>query len=282
MLCALIMAGGKGSRLSPLSTEAKPKQFLKLFGDRTMIQMTVDRVLPLIPIEKVFVVTVKKYVSLVEEQLPDLPKENIIIEPYRKNTAPCIALSAFHINKKYPNATMAVLPADHLIKDEDEFLKVLKSADKFVCDKNEAIITVGMKPDRPETGYGYINFGNVVKLQDDHKVRKVEKFVEKPDLIKAKKYLIDRNYLWNSGMFIWKTINILKLTQKYLENTFEVLSVIAVTCENDYETVLQEKYDNVDAISVDYGIMEKVDSIFVIPGEFDWNDVGIEQVVGIS
>ena len=173
MLCALIMAGGKGTRFWPLSTEEKPKQFLKLVGDDTMIQMSVKRLEKLIPIERIFIVTGMRYMGLIKEQLPNLPFKNIIVEPVGKNTAPCIALSAFHINKIYENATIAVLPSDHLIKDEDNFLKVLNSANEFVEKNKDAIVTIGMKPDRPETGYGYINYGDMNCDINGCEVRKI-------------------------------------------------------------------------------------------------------------
>ena len=274
MLCALIMAGGKGSRFWPLSTEDKPKQFLNLTGEDTMICMSVKRLEKLIPLERIFIVTGTRYVDLVKEQLPDLPHRNIIIEPVGRNTAPCIALSAFHINKLYEDATIAVLPSDHLIEDEENFLEVLNSADEFVNKNKEAIVTIGMKPDRPETGYGYINYSHMNCAIDGNEIRHVEEFVEKPDLPKAIEYLKDGNYLWNGGMFIWKATNILRLTRQHLVNTFEVLSEIAASEVEDYNKVLEEKYINVDNISVDFGIMEKVEDIYVIPGDFGWDDVG--------
>ncbi|WP_298843429.1 mannose-1-phosphate guanylyltransferase [Clostridium sp.] len=280
MLCALIMAGGKGTRFWPLSTEEKPKQFLKLVGDDTMIQMSVKRLEKLIPIERIFIVTGMRYMGLIKEQLPNLPFKNIIVEPVGKNTAPCIALSAFHINKIYEDATIAVLPSDHLIKDEDNFLEVLDSANEFIEKNNEAIVTIGMKPDRPETGYGYINYGDMNCDINGCEVREVKGFVEKPDLHKAKEYLENGNYLWNGGMFIWKAANILRLTEQYLTNTFQVLSEIAATSDEDYNKVLIEKYNNVDSISVDFGIMEKAKDIYVIPGDFGWDDVGSWAAVG--
>ena len=274
MLCALIMAGGKGTRFWPLSTDEKPKQFLKLVSEDTMLQMSVKRLQNLIPIERIFIVTGKRYMDLVRAQLPNLPHRNIIIEPIGKNTAPCIALSAFHINKIYGDATIAVLPSDHLIKDEENFLKVLKSADEFVEKNKEAIVTIGLKPNRPETGYGYIKYSHTSCAINGCEVLYVKKFVEKPDLNKAIEYLKSGNYLWNGGMFIWKASNILRLTRQYLINTFEVLSEIAATCDEDYNRVLEEKYNNVDSISVDFGIMEKAKDIYVIPGDFGWDDVG--------
>lgn len=274
MLCALIMAGGKGERFWPLSTDEKPKQFLKLLGEETMIQMTINRLLPLIPIERIFVVTAKQYVKLLQDQLPNLPNRNIIIEPIGKNTAPCIGLSAFMINKYYRDASMVVLPSDHLIVDEDKFRNTIDAANDFVEGFNDSIVTLGMMPERPEVGYGYIKYSNAEKSIGEFEIRKVEKFVEKPNLEKAKEYLTEGNFLWNGGMFVWKCSTILKLTKEYLYNTYEVLSEIAATSDNKFNEVLENKYPQVDNISVDYGIMEKADNIYVIPSDFGWDDIG--------
>ena len=273
MLCALVMAGGKGERFWPLSTDDKPKQFLNLLGNDTMIQMTVKRLEGLIPIERIFIVTAERYVGLVKEQLPNLPEENIIVEPVGRNTAPCIALSAFYINKKIENATIAVLPSDHLIKDEEKFREVLKCGYDFVNKNQDAIVTLGMKPDRPETGYGYIKRMHEVEIINNNTVNKVECFVEKPNKETAEEYLKEGTYLWNGGMFIWKASTILKCTNQYLPETFEVLAEIAVS-EEDFEKVLKQKYEEVENISVDYGIMEKSNDIYVIPCDFGWDDVG--------
>ena len=188
MLCALIMAGGKGTRFWPLSTEDNPKQFLKLIGEKTMIQMTLDRLLEDIPLERIFVVTDQKYTQLIKENLPDLPEENIIIEPVGMNTAPCIALSAMLIDKKYPNSTLAVLPSDHLIEDEKKFRNILKVANEYLTVNSKAIITLGMEVTRPEVGYGYIKYNNEVEFENDVRIHKDEKFVEKPDKDTAQKY----------------------------------------------------------------------------------------------
>lgn len=274
MLCALIMAGGKGERFWPLSTENKPKQFLSLLGKETMIQMTVNRLAKLIPIERVFVVTAQKYVNLVKQQLPLLPERNIILEPVGKNTAPCIALSAFIIEKHYKDATIAVLPSDHLIEDEEGFRDTINNAYKFVKENNQAIVTLGIEPNRPETGYGYIKFDRKDKTNNSNNILPVERFVEKPDLETAEEYIKDGSYLWNGGMFIWNTNTILGLTSRYLKNTYEILNEIAASDDEDFDRVLTDKYKNVDSISVDYAIMEKAPNIYVIPSTFGWDDVG--------
>ena len=274
MLCALIMAGGKGTRFWPLSTEEKPKQFLNLIGEETMIQMTVNRIKPIIPIERVFVCTGEMYVDLVKEQLPELPEQNIIVEPEGRNTAPCIALSAFVIKKYYKDANMIVLPSDHLISDEDEFRNVIKNADEFVKENKEAIITLGMEPTRPETGYGYIRYGKDEKVINNHKVIKVDAFVEKPNKEKAKAYIKEGNYLWNGGMFLWSADNILNQIEKYSNDTYEALKDIEIVDSEEIQELINNNYHKTESISIDYAVMEKSDSIYVVPSRFGWDDVG--------
>lgn len=274
MLCAVIMAGGKGTRFWPLSTEEKPKQFLKLLGEDTMINMTIKRLLPLIPMERIFVVTAKQYVGLVKEELPELDENNIIIEPIGRNTAPCIALSAFYIRKRYEDATLVVVPSDHLIEEEDKFLNIVKSAEEFINNKNDAIVTVGITPSRPETAYGYIKTSLKAGEFKHNEVIKVERFVEKPNIDKAREYFKSGNYLWNSGVFISKVENIINLTSKHLENTHSILEEVALADECLYQDVLESKYKDVDNISMDFGIMEKADNIYMIPGSFGWDDIG--------
>lgn len=270
MLCALIMAGGKGTRFWPLSTEEKPKQFLNLIGKNTMIQMTVNRVLPIIPIERIFVCTCERYVNLVKEQLPNLPEKNIIVEPEGRNTAPCIALSALIIKRYYKDATMVVLPSDHLIKDENKFTNILIDGNEFLKENKNAILTLGMQPDRAETGYGYINYGEKVNSV----INKVEKFVEKPNREKAEEYLKSGKYLWNGGMFIWKVDTIISEIKKYVPNIYEALSAIETVEENNLQHVINEKYNKTDEISIDYAILEKSNEVYVLPSEIGWDDIG--------
>ena len=268
-ICALIMAGGKGTRFWPLSTEEKPKQFLNLIGNETMIQMTVNRILPIIPMEKIFVSTGEKYVDLVKEQLPNLPDRNIIVEPEGRNTAPCIALSAMVINRYFENSSMVVLPSDHLIKDEDKFREIIIEGSKFL-EKNEGIVTLGMKPDRPETGYGYIKFGeNIIQ-----NIKKVDMFVEKPNLETAKRYLNEGNYLWNGGMFLWKSDYIIKEIKKHIPDTYEALHNIENIEESSLQEYINGNYYKTDSISIDYAVLEKSYNIYVILSEIGWDDVG--------
>ena len=274
MLCALIMAGGKGTRFWPLSTEDNPKQFLNLIGKESMIQMTVSRLKELIPMERIFVVTDQKYEQLVNEHLPALPAENIIIEPIGMNTAPCIALSAMLIEKKFPNATLAVLPSDHLIEDEELFRKTLDAANLFVEINPNAIVTLGMSVTRPEVGYGYIKYQQKLESIYELDIHQVERFVEKPDVETSTQYMNEGNYLWNGGMFIWKGQNVINLTKNHLPNTFEILQEIVQSKQEIFKQVLFKKYPLVDSISVDYGIMEKANEICVIPSNFGWDDIG--------
>ena len=274
MLCALIMAGGKGTRFWPLSTEEKPKQFLNLIGEDTMIQMTVNRIKPIIPIERIFVCTGEKYIDLVKEQLPELPEKNIIVEPEGRNTAPCIALSAFVIKKYYKDANMVVLPSDHLIKDEQEFRNIIESANDFVDSNESSIITLGMQPTRPETGYGYIRYENDERRINKHSVIKVDAFVEKPNKEKAEEYLNEGNYLWNGGMFLWSVENILNKINKYSPNTYKALERINEAKKEHMQQIINENYENTEAISIDYAVLEKSHDIYVIPSDFGWDDVG--------
>lgn len=274
MLCALIMAGGKGTRFWPLSTEEKPKQFLNLVGDETMIQMTVNRIKPIIPLERIFICTGEKYIDLVKDQLPELPDRNIIVEPEGRNTAPCIALSSLYINKFYEDSTMVVLPSDHLINDEKTFRKIIKNSEKFLSGEKQAIVTLGMKPDRAETGYGYIKSTQNKTLVNEDNFIKVEKFVEKPNLQLAESYLEAGDYLWNGGMFLWKTKHIIDLIKVHLANTYEALKEVENIRLEKLKDYISENYKNTDNISIDYAILEKSDNIYVVPADIGWDDIG--------
>lgn len=274
MLTALIMAGGKGTRFWPLSTEEKPKQFLNLIGEETMIQMTVNRIKPIIPIERIFVCTGEMYVDLVKEQLPELPKRNIIVEPEGRNTAPCIALSAMVIDRYYKNSNMVVLPSDHLINDEEEFRNTLLAADSFIEEKDEAIVTLGMNPSRPEVGYGYIKYSDEVLKSNDFRVIKVDSFIEKPNLDTAKKYLREGNYLWNGGMFIWSINNVINQIKMYSPNTYNALINVMEASEDKLQETINNNYEGAEATSIDYAVLEKSKDVYVIPSNFGWDDVG--------
>ena len=274
MLCALIMAGGKGTRFWPLSTEKKPKQFLNLLGEETMIQMTVNRIKPLIPIERIFVCTGLMYVNLVKEQVPELPERNIIIEPEGRNTTPCIALSALVINRYYRNCTMVVLPSDHLIQKEEKFRDILISANDFLEENNKGIVTLGMTPSRAETGYGYIKFKDCICEKNNFKVFKVDRFEEKPNEERAQEYLRSRLYLWNGGMFLWKNSNIINEIMKYSPSTYEALKNIEEIEEENLQNVINENYYKTENISIDYSVLEKSNNVYVIPSEIGWDDIG--------
>ena len=270
MICALIMAGGKGTRFWPLSTEEKPKQFLNLVGNETMIQMTIKRILPIIPIERIFVCTGERYVDLVKEQLPSLPEKNIIVEPEGRNTAPCIALSAMIIKRYFKDSKMLVLPSDHLIKDENKFREIILKGSKFLNKNNKAIITLGMRPDRPETGYGYIKHGE----KNNNGIYLVSKFVEKPNLETAKEYLDSGNFLWNGGMFLWKTDHIIEEIKKYIPQTYETLHNIQNINEANLQEYINRNYFKTDSISIDYAVLERSSNVYVIPSEIGWDDIG--------
>ena len=269
---ALIMAGGRGERFWPRSRQNMPKQFLSLTDDgKTMIQLTVERILPLVAMEDIFIVTNRGYKELVRAQLPELPEENILCEPAGKNTAPCIGLGAVHMAKRYGDAVMMVLPSDHLIKYTSLFLNTLSDACE-VAEQGENLVTLGIAPDSPETGYGYIKFQPEETLG---RAFAVERFVEKPDLETAKAYLASEQYLWNSGMFIWKTSTILKNLEAYLPETYQGLGKIGEAIGTPVEEqVLEREFHAFKAESIDYGVMEKAKNIYILSGAFGWDDVG--------
>lgn len=281
----LIMAGGSGTRFWPLSTNERPKQFLDLVSEKTMIRETVDRVVKLIPAEKIFISTNIFYLDIIKKELPEIPEKNIIFEPMARDTAACIGYAALIIQKIYNDSVMAVLPSDHLIKKEKEFLESLEFA--FEKAEKDVIITLGIKPSYPETGYGYIEYiknKNSDKESDEKfEIYKVKSFREKPNKEIAEKYIEKGNYLWNSGMFIWKTEFILNEIKKYMESHKLILEKMEEMINkidlnefygkklNDY---IREEFEKFEKISIDFGVMEHTKSVLVIPVDIDWNDVG--------
>ena len=270
MLCAVIMAGGKGERFWPVSTEETPKQFLNLLGHESMIQLTFKRLKGVIDLDKIFIVTAKRYKKLILEHIPEILEENIILEPEGKNTAPCIALSALLIEQRFGEANMVVLPSDHLILSEEKFKETIKKGDELVNIDKSGIVTIGIEPTRPDTGYGYIEKGD--RLSEN--INRCKGFKEKPTLKKAKEYLESKNYFWNSGIFIWNSKTILGEMQKYIPKTYNILSDIEIRNGMFDEISLEEKYKTVESISVDYAIMENTKNIYVIKGDFSWDDLG--------
>ena len=267
------MAGGRGERFWPQSRSSKPKQFISLTPDgETMIQKTVKRLLPLVSAEDIFIVTNCKYAKYIEQQLTEISKENVIFEPAARNTAPCIALAAAVIQKKYnEDAVMLVLPSDHYIKFDALYLNTLKLA-VSKAKQEENLVTIGISPAYPETGYGYINFSSELSSDGAYKVIR---FVEKPALNAAKEYVNSGEYLWNSGMFVWKTSSILNNIRKFLPEVLCRAEQISAAYGTDkFEDTLNRIFPTMPSESIDYGIMEYAENIYTIPGSFGWDDVG--------
>ena len=269
-ITAVIMAGGRGERFWPKSRNSRPKQFLSLTSDgETMIQKTVRRLSPLVAPEDIFIVTNAAYKELVADQLPEVPAENVLAEPCARNTAPCIAFAAAVIGRKYDDAMMLVLPSDHLIGYENIYIKTLKKA-VSVAEQGKNLVTIGITPTYPETGYGYINFG-----EESGDAYAVERFVEKPDLPTAKKYLASGKYLWNSGMFVWKISSVMANLKEFMPEIYEGALRIGESFGTDsFEETLVKEFTAFTSESIDFGIMEKASDIYTIPGSFGWDDVG--------
>ncbi len=268
----VIMAGGIGSRFWPMSTPELPKQFVDVMGTgKTLIQMTVDRFAPICPQENIWIVTGKKYVSLVKEQLPQIPEDNIIAEPEARNTAPCIAYAAWKIRMNHPQANLVFTPADALVIDVDEFRRVIGKAIDFTGGERR-IVTVGIKPNRPETGYGYIECGEGI---DGTELFKVDSFREKPRLEVAEEYLRHGGYLWNAGIFVWNietVVSLLRLYTPELAAQMDEMSCSFYTSEE--EATVGRLFPLCEKISIDYAVMEKADCIYTIPADFGWSDLG--------
>ena len=271
----VIMAGGIGSRFWPMSTKERPKQFIDVLGcGRTLIQLTADRFAGICPKENVWVVTSERYADLVREQLPEVPEENILREPCRRNTAPCIAYVSWKIKARNSRANVVVTPSDHVVMNVAEFQRVIQASLAFTSG-NDAILTLGMKPTRPETGYGYIQADLSAPSVANREVFRVDSFKEKPDVETAEQYIKRKNYLWNAGIFVWNVntiVNAFRLWQPEIAEVFEPLLPIFYTAAE--QESIDRLFPTCPNISVDYAILEKADEIFVFPADFGWSDLG--------
>ena len=271
----VIMAGGVGSRFWPMSTAEKPKQFIDVLGvGKTLIQLTVERFGDLVTPENIWVVTNQKYAPIVEEQLPNIPKTNILCESCRRNTAPCIAYVSWRIKSNDPKANIVVTPSDHIVTDIAEFQRVIKECMRFTSE-TDAIVTLGMKPNRPETGYGYIQADLSTSSLRNKEIYRVDSFREKPDLKTAEEYIKKNYYFWNAGIFIWNVntiVNAFRIYQPSMAKIFE--SMMSVYGTEKEQAFIDERFPECENISVDYAMMEKAEEIFVCPADFGWSDLG--------
>ncbi len=283
-LYAVIMAGGVGSRFWPRSRRAHPKQFLDVFGEASLLQNTFARLQPLVSPERTFVVTHADYAATSREHLPAVPPANVLAEPVARNTAPCIALAAARLHALDPDAVMVVLPADHLVRNVARFHEVLRAAADKAEDGSGALVTIGIEPTHPETGYGYVQFDAAEREEGDGsraappRAYPVRAFAEKPDLATAERFLDSGDFLWNSGMFIWRADAVLDATARYLPDVmraFDGLEAAFGTARE--EQAIHAAYERSPKISIDYGVMERAAAdgrVFVVPGAFGWSDVG--------
>jgi mannose-1-phosphate guanylyltransferase len=273
-LYVVIMAGGGGTRFWPWSREKHPKQLLPILSDRSMIRETVDRLRPFVSPDKILIVTSRSQVAQIQREVPEIPKKNLLVEPAGRNTAPCLCLAALSIQKLNPEAVMVALPADHAIGDCRGFLRTLGIAKEFAARK-DFLITLGIRPTAPETGYGYIQKGEILGQIKGTKVFKAKAFREKPTLNKAKAYLRQGDYLWNTGMFIWKVGIFLEGVKEFLPQLYgEMLSLGKAWGTSREKKVLKQFYERCPSISVDYGIMERAKNVALIEARFRWDDVG--------
>lgn len=273
-LYCLIMAGGSGTRFWPRSRVAKPKQYLGLFGNESLLQSTIKRFETFTDAENIYIVSNKQQAEVLEEQTPQLPKENLIYEPVGKNTLPCIGLAAMFAEKENPDGIMVVAPSDHLIKDENLFRDTVLSAAK-IAEEKDGIVTIGITPTYPATGYGYVQTAEDITGNEKISQFKVERFVEKPDEATASKYLKEGGFYWNSGLFIFKVSVFLDAVKKFAPELYADLRKIQSDMGNpSFEQTLDTIYRAVQSISVDYGIMEHAKNIYLVEGNFDWNDLG--------
>jgi mannose-1-phosphate guanylyltransferase len=269
------MAGGVGSRFWPMSKTAHPKQFMDVLGTgKTLIQLTFDRFTKILPAKNIYIVTNEIYKDMVLEQLPDITEKQVLCEPSRRNTAPCIAYANYKIREENEDAIIVVAPSDHIILKEDEFVNDIQSAMKAAA-QNDWLITLGIRPSRPDTGYGYIQFKEDQVYPADDRLRKVKTFTEKPNLDIAKSFLASGDFLWNSGIFVWSLKSIMTAFDRHL-NDVDTLFQKGIGKYNtpDEEAFIDKTYAVCKNISIDYGVMEKADNVYVLSVDFGWSDLG--------
>ena len=277
---AVIMAGGGGTRFWPWSREKRPKQVLPILSNRSMIWETVERIRPLVPPEKIYIVTARSQVGDLRREIPQIPEENLLAEPVGRNTAPCLCLAAIQIRRKDPRGVMIILPADHYIGNHRAFLKTLRAAVDFAREQ-DYLVTLGLVPTGPETGYGYIEKGRPLAEYRGLPVLQAKSFREKPSLPKARAYLRTEKYLWNSGMFVWRADVFWNAVERHLPGLYAEMRRLEETLGTRGEKgALETAYACCPAISVDYGILEKAKNVALIAGRFSWNDVGSWAALG--
>ena len=273
MIHAVIMAGGVGERFWPMSRSATPKQLLNIIGRETMIEQTVSRLKPMVDESRIWVVTTVAQAPAIHELLPGIPVSHILKEPIGRNTAPCIALAAYAIAREEPGAVMVVLPADHVISPKREFQRTIRAASK-TASRFGSLITIGIKPTFPSTGYGYIKSGQEITNTGGLTFYRVSRFVEKPDRRRARGFLKSGLYTWNSGMFIWSVQSIIEAIEKYLPDLADALSPLLKLGIRKRQAFLDQVYPSLKKVSIDYGIMEKHSDVLVTSASFNWDDVG--------
>ncbi len=271
---AVIMAGGKGTRFWPKSRERMPKHLLDIVSEKTIIQETIDRIIPLIPAENILIVTGVSHAEELIKQVPHIPEENIIVEPVGRNTAPCIGLAALHIKRKSPDDVMVVLPADHLITDAPRFRHLLSTAAE-VAAQSGSLLTIGIQPTYPETGYGYLERGILKATINGEDIYEVKSIREKPALEQAKVFLEKGGFYWNSGMFLWKVDVILRAIKQWLPDLHQgLLQIEGAIGAGEGKKIVERVYRMISSISIDYGVMEKADNVLLVKGDFGWSDMG--------
>ena len=272
-LYALILSGGAGTRLWPLSRRSKPKQFLPLIGERTLLQDTVDRVAEIIPLERIFAVAPPEHRPLIHEQLPELRTDHVVVEPYPRGNAAAIGLAMAALHAFDPEAVVAILPSDHVIERRGKFREVLIAA--TAAAEAGSLVTLGIEPESPDTGFGYIESGEKLEIKAPVPVYAVKRFIEKPKREAAEKMIAAGGHYWNAGMFVWRVTEIMKAYEEFLPGTAKALSALTDAVGSPrYESVLAEVWEETDKTTIDYGVLEKAKNVAVVPADIGWHDVG--------